>query len=67
VTHSQRVPVDKCEWQAMDRGEVLDCLKGLVRYCEAVRYTAGMGEHQLKRLEAAKALIAKLEASSIIP
>jgi hypothetical protein len=41
--------------------ELLEACKGLVRYAEAARYTAGMGAHQLARLEAAKAAIAKAE------
>jgi len=41
--------------------ELLSALKEVVRYCEALRYTAGMGPNQLKRLENAKAIIAKAE------
>lgn len=39
--------------------ELLEACKGLVRYAEAVRHSAGMGKEQLKRLESAKAAIAR--------
>lgn len=34
-------------------------LRNLVRYAEAVRYSAGMGKNQLERLELAKIVLAK--------
>ncbi len=37
--------------------ELVDALRGLVRVLEAVRYTAGLGKHQMERLNAAKALL----------
>lgn len=44
-----------------ERDDLFDALKGLVRYAEAVRHTAGMGKTQLERLDAAKAVLAKAE------
>lgn len=41
--------------------ELLNCLKGLVRYADSVRYTAGMGKNQAGRLELAKWVIGKAE------
>jgi|DEB0MinimDraft_3_1074331.scaffolds.fasta_scaffold02622_7 hypothetical protein len=41
--------------------ELYEAVKGLVRYVEAVRHTAGMGKTQLERLDAAKAVLAKAE------
>lgn len=42
---------------------MLDALKGLVRYVEAIRCHTRMGPNQLARLEKAKAVIAKVEES----
>lgn len=44
--------------------EMLDSLKDCVRMLEAVRYTAGLGKHQMERVERAKAAIAKAEGRS---
>jgi len=41
--------------------ELLEALKGLVRYVDAVRHSAGMGKNQVDRLNAAKDLIARSE------
>lgn len=38
--------------------ELLASLQEVIRICEAMRYTAGLGRNQLERIERAKALIA---------
>lgn len=40
---------------------LLKSLKGIVRICEAMRYTIALGKNQLERIESAKALIVELE------
>ena len=61
--HAKHIPTEK---EALANAnlmasapDLLEALQGLVRYCEAVKYTAGMGENQLKRFEAAKVAILK--------
>lgn len=39
--------------------ELLEALRGLARFCDAVRVQVGMGKHQIERLEKARAAIAK--------
>lgn len=39
--------------------KLLDSLQEVVRICEAVRYTTGLGKNQLERVERAKAAIAE--------
>ena len=39
--------------------ELLSSLQEVVRICEAMRYTAGLGRNQVERIEKAKATIAK--------
>ena len=38
--------------------DLLASLQDVVRICEAMRYTAGLGKNQVERIEKAKALIA---------
>lgn len=40
--------------------ELIESLRGLVRYAEAVRYSAGMGKNQAERLKRAKALLVRI-------
>lgn len=44
--------------------ELVEALKGLIRYADAVRHTAGMGKSQLERLNAAKALLSRIEGDA---
>ena len=41
-----------------------DSLAEVVRICEAMRYTAGLGKNQLERIARAKAAIAEAKASA---
>ena len=50
-------------WNCHD--ELLEALKGLVNYAEAVRLSAGMGKSQIARLERARAAIAKAQSPSM--
>ena len=51
--------------EAADHIEALvEALKGLILYAEAVRMTAGMGKNQLARLEAAKSTLARVRGES---
>jgi hypothetical protein len=56
TAHGMR-PNDACLIAAAP--ELLEALQGLVRYAEAVGYTAGMGKTQKARLDAALAAVAK--------
>jgi hypothetical protein len=42
--------------------DLAEALHGVVRICEALRYTAGLGKNQLKRIDAAHAALAKAGA-----
>lgn len=55
--------MQRVEALAYDRSALLLRLKDMTRICEAVRYTSGLGKHQWERVEAAKKLIAEIEAA----
>ncbi|TDR34698.1 hypothetical protein [Aquamicrobium defluvii] len=55
--------LDRIEQLSCDRTILLLRLKDLTRICDAVRLSAGLGKHQVERLEAAKKLISDLEGS----
>lgn len=44
--------------------ELIQSLRGLVSYADAVRHSSGMGKNQLERLEKSKALLARIGARS---
>jgi len=46
-----------------ETSEVLGSLKDLIRITEAVRYSAGLGKTQMERVERAKEVAARAEAS----
>jgi len=58
--------MQRIETLAYDRGALLVRLKDLTRICEAVRLTSGLGKHQWERVEAAKRLVAEIEAAKPI-
>lgn len=41
--------------------DMLRSLKDIVRICEAIRYTVGLGKGQLDRIDRAKAIIKRAE------
>ena len=46
---------------AVDKIELVDSLKGMIRIVEAMRLSTGLGKNQMERLEKAKGLVAKHE------
>ena len=43
--------------------ELVEATEGLLRIIEAVRYTAGLGKHQMERVERAKKAIASVRSA----
>ena len=51
--------IERIEKLAGDKAQLRARLGDVIRICEAVRYTAGLGKGQVERLERAKAIYAE--------
>ena len=61
--HLSEHRMQRIETLADANATLLYRLKDVTRICEAVRFTSGLGKHQWERVEAAKRLIAEIEAA----